>query len=69
MNNVTFLTHLGHRHFDSKVNDFDMVSSHDKEKQKLCKTLGITMIHIPYWWDGSIDSLKVREVSPKLKFR
>jgi len=29
----------------------------DKEKQKLCKQNGITLIEIPYWWDKQLSSL------------
>jgi hypothetical protein len=30
----------------------------DAEKREAMKREGITLIEIPYWWDGSIDSLK-----------
>ncbi len=30
----------------------------DKEKEQACKNVGITLVHIPYWWDGKLESLK-----------
>ncbi len=29
----------------------------DTEKRELCSRYGITLIEIPFWWDGKIDSL------------
>jgi hypothetical protein len=29
----------------------------DAEKHKACKELGITLVEIPYWWDGTAASL------------
>ena len=29
----------------------------DKHKREACKRFGITLIEIPYWWDGDIYSL------------
>jgi hypothetical protein len=30
----------------------------DNNKIQLCEKLGITLIHIPYWWNRNILSLK-----------
>jgi hypothetical protein len=29
----------------------------DTEKKNTCKESGITLIEIPFWWDGSLESL------------
>jgi hypothetical protein len=34
-----------------------MQSAVEVNKYAACAKLGITLIEIPYWWDGSIDSL------------
>jgi hypothetical protein len=40
----------------------------DMEKQQRCKQEGITLIHIPYWWDKQKSSLvaTVRQRRPEL---
>ncbi len=38
-------------HFSPSVKD------RDKKKNVACKELGITLITIPYWWDGKLSSL------------
>src|SRR5580693_2789680 len=30
----------------------------DEEKKKICKEKNITLIEIPYWWDGKISTLE-----------
>jgi hypothetical protein len=30
----------------------------DKEKKEACAEAGITLIDVPYWWDGQIPSLQ-----------
>ena len=30
----------------------------DEEKSKITNKLGITLFHIPYWWDKKLPSLK-----------
>jgi hypothetical protein len=34
------------------------VQKRDENKVEICKKLGITLIHIPYWWDRNILSSK-----------
>ena len=31
----------------------------DQEKTEYCNKNGISLIHIPYWWDGSIVSKEI----------
>eukprot|EP01114_Cavostelium_apophysatum_P017612 TRINITY_DN5282_c0_g1_i1.p1 TRINITY_DN5282_c0_g1~~TRINITY_DN5282_c0_g1_i1.p1 ORF type:complete len:181 (-),score=39.36 TRINITY_DN5282_c0_g1_i1:163-705(-) len=40
----------------------------DTEKKELCERNGITLIQVPYWWNGSKDSLlaTIREFRPNL---
>jgi len=40
----------------------------DKEKQAACERLGITLITIPYWWNGATDSLlaTIHKIRPDL---
>src|SRR5688500_13406879 len=35
----------------------DIVHKRDEEKMEKCKNAGITLIHIPYWWDKEKSSL------------
>jgi len=36
----------------------DAVQKRDKTKKELCDSVGITLVNIPYWWNGKINSLK-----------
>lgn len=36
------------------------VQSRDAEKRRLCKEIGITLIEVPFWWDGTLSSLQVK---------
>ncbi len=33
------------------------IQERDKQKMQSCLKTGITMIAVPYWWDGSLSSL------------
>ncbi len=33
------------------------VSSRDMRKNTICQQFGITLITVPYWWDGTLTSL------------
>jgi len=33
------------------------MQARDKEKKELCAGAGITLLDVPYWWDGSHGSL------------
>eukprot|EP01125_Pyxidicula_operculata_P009166 TRINITY_DN3035_c0_g1_i1.p1 TRINITY_DN3035_c0_g1~~TRINITY_DN3035_c0_g1_i1.p1 ORF type:complete len:107 (-),score=22.63 TRINITY_DN3035_c0_g1_i1:27-347(-) len=35
----------------------DAYNLRDKEKDLLCLNNGITLVQIPYWWKGDLDSL------------
>jgi hypothetical protein len=35
----------------------DIQQQRDVEKQQTCKAAGITLVHIPYWWDKEKSSL------------
>lgn len=40
----------------------------DEERKNACKEVGITLIPIPYWWDGRKDSLlaTISKIRPDL---
>lgn len=40
----------------------------DVEKRQACEQAGITLIEIPYWWDGQRDTLikLIQKQVPKL---
>lgn len=40
----------------------------DSEKYELCKQAQISLIQVPYWWDGSTEELKslIDEVRPEV---
>ncbi len=33
------------------------IQEHDKKKEQSCYKMGITLIMVPYWWDGKLSSL------------
>lgn len=37
--------------------DFESQKSRDQEKREGCQSIGITLIEIPYWWDGTEEQL------------
>jgi hypothetical protein len=37
---------------------FQNQQARDTEKREICKAYGISLIEIPFWWDGSIQALK-----------
>eukprot|EP01125_Pyxidicula_operculata_P020568 TRINITY_DN7623_c0_g1_i2.p1 TRINITY_DN7623_c0_g1~~TRINITY_DN7623_c0_g1_i2.p1 ORF type:complete len:446 (+),score=38.86 TRINITY_DN7623_c0_g1_i2:744-2081(+) len=53
----------GEQHYSDQHKAFGPSSSmelygiRDKLKQKYCEQQGITLIHIPYWWDGKLTTL------------
>lgn len=61
--NVAF-EYQGEQHYHDFVKIFGQGAnlstylSRDDEKIQLCKSRGIKLILIPYWWDLSISSLK-----------
>jgi len=40
----------------------------DEEKRRLCKGKGISLIEVPYWWDGQLSSLcaTIRKCRPEI---
>ena len=58
--NIAFEYH-GAQHYEDISSGFapiEMYKFRDEEKKKICKNFGITLIIIPYWWDGKLNSLK-----------
>lgn len=49
----------GMQHFKDHtlVNKSKLRQGKDNEKRKACELNGITLIQVPFWWDGSKDSL------------
>jgi hypothetical protein len=49
----------GEQHYHSVVmyGSLQRRKALDEEKKKICNSIGISLIEIPYWWDGSVDSL------------
>lgn len=49
----------GKQHYKNiySLGDQKMISERDVEKKKLCANEGISLIDVPYWWDGNIDTL------------
>jgi hypothetical protein len=55
------LEYQGPQHFNeipgSGFRDFEDQQRRDIEKKTICIESGITLVQIPYWWDGTIESL------------
>jgi hypothetical protein len=49
-----------------KNNSLEYRKQQDQLKKTLCKDNGITLINIPYWWDGTKDQLisTIRQYQP-----
>jgi hypothetical protein len=60
----------GEQHYSSHYlyGSPEIIQRRDQEKQMKCKEAGITLIHIPYWWDKEKLSLvgTVRQHRPEL---
>jgi hypothetical protein len=50
--------HYGHTTLNLIRQDAVTQQRRDKEKEEACKELGITLITVPYWWDGKVESLQ-----------
>ena len=60
--NIAFEYH-GQQHYEEIASAFapmEMYQYRDKEKALLCKNFGIQLVVIPYWWDNTLTSLKVK---------
>lgn len=46
-------------HYDRRFyqGSLDERKERDEKKRQLCKEKGISLVHIPYWWDGSLKNL------------
>jgi hypothetical protein len=54
----TYNLPLGSQHYqNTHFGDFENYSKRDSEKLKICKAQGILVIHVPYTWDKSVESL------------
>jgi hypothetical protein len=53
------LEYQGEQHYRDvyAIGDQNERMQRDDEKREACKSMGIQLIEIPYWWDKSIDSL------------
>ncbi len=40
-----------------RYNELSIVRRRDQIKREICKSNGITLIEIPYWWNQSIESV------------
>jgi hypothetical protein len=56
------LEYQGQHHYDdlasSTFSPIEVYEARDREKEQHCKELGIALVHIPYWWDHQMDSLR-----------
>ncbi len=45
------------------------IGERDKKKVATCQQLGINLITVPYWWDGSLSSLAatIRQARPDIE--
>jgi hypothetical protein len=48
--------HYGHSTFERE--DAIKVRKRDAEKYKKCYELGVTLVEVPYWWDGTRSQLE-----------
>jgi hypothetical protein len=53
------LEYQGEQHFwqTTQAIDTQDTQKRDSEKRKICRSLGISLIEVPYWWNGSKDQL------------
>lgn len=69
--NIGFEYQGKHHYEDSPmIGSLDMYQQRDTEKYSLCKEYNISLILIPYWWDGYEESLKefIKQVIPDINF-
>jgi len=51
----------GYHHFQSQnaFGDLGLIQNRDEEKRRACKSQGITLVEVPYWWQsGDVESLR-----------
>ena len=61
INRKIAVEYFGKHHYEDIPATFSSVELNkyrDKEKAKLCKQFGITLIVVPYWWNDNENSLK-----------
>jgi hypothetical protein len=58
--------HYGHTAFQR--DNLKTVQRRDEEKAQKCRKYGITLVAVPYWWNGSKDQLaaSIQQVRPDL---
>jgi hypothetical protein len=57
--NMAFEYHGEHHYRDNPAfGALELFQTRDQTKQEFCQKLGISLIVIPYWWDGRLSSLK-----------
>jgi hypothetical protein len=47
----------GEQHYKSLYLNVQLQKERDILKKEACKSFGITLIEIPYWWDGQYESI------------
>jgi hypothetical protein len=49
----------GEQHFDKHFypKNYEIQKQKDEQKKQMALSAGITLIQIPFWWDGKLDSL------------
>ena len=48
-----------HYHDTPFFGNTELYQSRDQEKMLQCKSLGITLVQIPYWWTGTTEALRI----------
>jgi hypothetical protein len=69
--NIAF-EYQGEQHYSQRrFGEVTSQKERDLEKLESCKTLGITLIRVPYWWDGTKESLQslIKEEAPTFHLR
>lgn len=60
----------GKQHYKNiyAIGEHRTVQERDNLKQVLCEKANITLIEVPYWWEGSVDTLAatIRQQRPEL---
>eukprot|EP00026_Physarum_polycephalum_P004215 Phypoly_transcript_04232.p1 GENE.Phypoly_transcript_04232~~Phypoly_transcript_04232.p1 ORF type:complete len:701 (+),score=132.74 Phypoly_transcript_04232:83-2185(+) len=66
------LEYQGKQHYQSidLFGDAGMRSDYDEEKKRQLEKLGITVVSIPYWWDGKPELLieRIQKSKPEIQF-